>query len=100
MLLVVPDKVVLTEHLCLRKGAVPEIIVQHPDRTHAALALSATDNPDPPPIQNPTEPVALLDLQGLRNLVRLVEGLRARQRATETSAPLTQRGAHSHDAIG
>src|SRR5271165_4404990 len=72
----------------IRKGADPDLVIQLPDGTHAALAMSATDYASPP-LQNPTEPVPLLDLQGLQNLARLVEGLLARPQATATRAPAT-----------
>jgi hypothetical protein len=72
----------------IRKGADPDIVIQLPDGTHAALAMSATDYASPP-LQNLTEPVPLLDLQGLQNLARLVEGLLTRRQATATRASAT-----------
>lgn len=72
----------------IRKGADPDIVIQLPDGTHAALAMSATDYASPP-LQNPTEPIPLLDLQGLRDLARLVKGLLARPQATTTRASAT-----------
>jgi hypothetical protein len=83
----------------IRKGADPDIVIQLPDGTHAALAMSATDYAASPPLQNPTEPVPLLDLQGLQDLARLVETLLARPQATATRASATT-GDATDGAIG
>ena len=85
--------------VCIRKGTAPDIVVQLPDGTHAALAMSATDYVALPQIQNPTQPVPLLDPQGLRDLAHLVEGLLARQQATVTSSQPTTPG-DDDEAIG
>jgi hypothetical protein len=51
--------------------------MQLPDGSHAAVALSATDYTADPPAALPAVAAShLLDLQGLRQLAQLVDGLR------------------------
>jgi hypothetical protein len=57
----------------LRRGIDPDLIVRLPDGRHAAIALTGTDyaappNGDPPPRSN-----HLLDLNGLRQVLQLLE---------------------------
>ena len=65
----------------IRRGSPPDLIVQWPDGTHAAIALSWTDY-GAAPISPPrlgaarSEPAHLLDLNGLQQATRLVERLR------------------------
>jgi Family of unknown function (DUF5372) len=86
--------------VCIRKGVDPDIVVQLPDGTHAALAMSATDYAASPQIPVPDEPIALLDLQGLCGLAVLVERLLERPRTTPTSQLPPATGAATHEAIG
>ena len=63
----------------IRQGVDPDLIVQLPDGTHAALAMSSTDYAGAPVAAPPEDATPLLALEGLRQVVRLVE--RCRQRA-------------------
>jgi hypothetical protein len=67
--------------VCIRRGDQPDVIVRLPDGSHAAVALSATDYPaDPLPALPPATAAHFLDLQGLRQLAQLVDGLRRSDR--------------------
>ena len=56
-----------------RQGVDPDLIVQLPDGTHAALAMSSTDYAGAPAAAPPRDPAPLLALEGLRQVVRLLE---------------------------
>jgi hypothetical protein len=61
--------------------------VQLPDGSHAAVALSATDYAADPSAALPAVATShLLDLQGLRQLAQLVEGLRRQGRLANPSS--------------
>jgi hypothetical protein len=65
----------------VRHGASPDIIVRLPDGSHAAVALRATDYAaDPLASLSPVVAPHLLDLQGLRQMARLVDDLRRQGR--------------------
>ena len=67
--------------VCVRHGERPDVIVPCPDGGHAAVALSATNYAaDPSAALAPIAASHLLDLQGLRQLAQLVDGLRRQGR--------------------
>jgi hypothetical protein len=62
----------------LRRGIDPDLIVRLPDGRHAAIAMSSTDylaSPEDPPR---TTAEHLLDLGGLRSVVRLLDHIARR----------------------
>ena len=71
----------------IRQGVDPDLIVQLPDGTHAALAMSSTDYAGAPAAAPPGGATPLLALEGLRQVVRLVE--RCRQREWCPTPPAT-----------
>ncbi len=54
----------------IRQGTDPDLIVQLPDGTHAALAMSATDYAGTPAVS--ATPAHLLALDGLRQVAHLL----------------------------
>jgi hypothetical protein len=75
----------------IRKGANPDLVVRLPDGTHAAIAMHLTDYAGAPaPPVDPT-PAHLLDLDGLRQVVQLLEAIRQQGRwprsAQDTALP-------------
>jgi hypothetical protein len=69
----------------LRRGNDPDLIVVLPDGRHAAIALSSTDYA-PPPEDPPTVAAEhLLDLDGLRRVIRLLDGMIQTGRAPSTT---------------
>jgi hypothetical protein len=71
----------------IRQGVDPDLIVQLSDGTHTALAMSSTDYAGAPAAPPPGDATPLLALEGLRQVVRLVE--RCRQRACGPTPPTT-----------
>jgi len=70
----------------IRQGAAPDLIVRLPDGTHTAYAGAPAEAP-------PRDPAPLLALDGLRQVVRLVECCRQRVRVPtppDASMPLHQ----------
>src|SRR6516225_99209 len=69
----------------LRRGSDPDLIVVLPDGRHAAIALSSTDYA--PPIEGPPTTAAehLLDLDGLRRVIELLDRLIQHGPAASTS---------------
>ena len=66
----------------IRRGADPDLIVRFPDGLHAAIAMSLTDyavssDQDPPPA-----PMHLLDFNGLRQMVQLVDHILQEERCS------------------
>ena len=59
----------------LRKGAQPDLVVCLPDGTHAAIAMHLTDYAGAPAAPPNLDPLPLLDLAGLRQIVQLLERL-------------------------
>jgi hypothetical protein len=66
--------------VCVRHGESPDVIVRLPDGSHAAVALNATDYAADPSAALPAAASHLLDLQGLRQLVQFIDGLRRQGR--------------------
>lgn len=60
----------------LRKGAQPDLVVCLPDGHHAAIAMHLTDYAGAPAAPSSLDPLPLLDLDGLRQIVQLLERLR------------------------
>jgi hypothetical protein len=62
----------------IRRGLDPDLIVRLPDGRHAAIALSSTDYLASPEV--PSTPAAehLLDLQGLRSAIQLLDRIARR----------------------
>jgi hypothetical protein len=73
------------EIIRLRRGIDPDLIVRFPDGRHAAIALSSTDYLSSP--EDPAPPAAehLLDLEGLRSVIQLLDRI-ARPRTSPPSA--------------
>ncbi|MBV8310823.1 MAG: hypothetical protein JO344_10590, partial [Planctomycetaceae bacterium] len=57
----------------LRRGQDPDLIVRLPDGRHAAIALSGTDYLTPLEDDLPRRPDHLLDLNGLRQILQLLD---------------------------
>jgi hypothetical protein len=57
----------------LRRGIDPDLIVRLPDGRHAAVALSGTDYLAPHEGDFPPPPDHLLDLDGLRQILRFLD---------------------------
>lgn len=61
----------------LRQGASPDLVVRLPDGSHAAIAMHLTDYAGAPTPPSGADPLPLLDLAGLRQVVQLLDQLRA-----------------------
>jgi hypothetical protein len=59
----------------LRRGHDPDLIVVLPDGRHAAIALSSTDYASPPESPPTVAAEHLLDLEGLRRVIHLLDRL-------------------------
>jgi Family of unknown function (DUF5372) len=59
----------------IRRGNDPDLIVVTPDGRHTALALSSTDYDSSPEIPPTASAEHLLDLDGLRRVVQLLDRL-------------------------
>jgi hypothetical protein len=60
----------------LRRGINPDVIVRLPNGTHAAIAVDLTDYAGASGEGVELPPSSLLDLEGLRELARLITRLR------------------------
>jgi hypothetical protein len=60
----------------IRRGADPDLIVRLPDGLHAAVAMSLTDYAAPSDHDPPPAPIHLLDFNGLRQVVQLIDHIR------------------------
>ena len=69
----------------LRRGNDPDLIVVLPDGRHAAVALSSTDYASPPESSPPVAAEHLLDLDGLRRVIQLLDRMIHTERATSTT---------------
>lgn len=81
----------------IRQGVDPDLIVQLPDGTHAALAMSSTDDAGAPADAPPQHPAPLLARDGLRQVVRLVAC--CRQRVRVPTPPDASRPLHYGDSL-
>jgi hypothetical protein len=68
----------------LRRGTHPQLIVRLPDGRHAAIALSDTDYLASPEDQRPPRPDHLLDLNGLRQVLQVLDRIARERRPTTT----------------
>jgi hypothetical protein len=57
----------------IRRGADPDLIVRLPDGLHAAVAMSLTNYTAPSDYEPPPVPIHLLDFNGLRQVVQLID---------------------------
>jgi Family of unknown function (DUF5372) len=73
------------EIVCLRRGNDPDLIVVVPDGRHAAIALSSTDYASPPQNSPTVAAEHLLDLDGLRRVIHLLDRLIQTGRARSTT---------------
>jgi hypothetical protein len=60
----------------IRRGADPDIIIRHPDGSHAAIAMSWTDYAVPAVSEPPPTLPHLLDFEGLCQVAQLIERIR------------------------
>ena len=74
----------------IRRGNDPELIVVAPDGRHTAIALSSTDYDSSPEIRPTVTVEHLLDLDGLRRVVQLLDRLAQVEHATSTSGDRVQ----------
>ena len=81
----------------IRQGTDPDLIVQLPDGTHTALAMSSTDYAGSPAA--PATPAHLLALDGLRQVAHLLAQWRPPASSPSPAAPLRapQRGHTPYD---
>ena len=68
----------------LRRGIDLDLIVRLPDGRHAAIALSGTDYLAPPEDDRPPRPGHLLDLNGLRQILQVLDRIAGAGRPTTT----------------
>jgi hypothetical protein len=64
------------EVIRVRRGTDPDIIVRHPDGSHAAVAMSWTNYAVPAGTEPPSTPPHLLDFTGLCQAVQLIDRIR------------------------
>jgi hypothetical protein len=74
----------------IRRGNDPDLIVVTPDGRHAAIALSSTDYDSSPEIPLPVTAEHLLDLDGLRRVIQLLDRLAQADHAVSTSGDRIQ----------
>jgi hypothetical protein len=68
----------------LRRGMDPQLIVRLPDGRHAAIALSSTDYLSSPEDERSPRPDYLLDLNGLRQVLQVLDRIARGRRPTTT----------------
>jgi hypothetical protein len=74
----------------IRRGNDPDLIVVAPDGRHTAIALSSTDFDSSPEIPPKATPEHLLDLDGLRRVIRLLDRLAQADHAASTCGDCVQ----------
>ena len=79
----------------IRQGVDPDLIVQLPDGTHTALAMSSTDYAGASAAAPRGDAIPLLALEGLRQVGHLVE--RCRQRVRVPTPPAAAMPPHYGD---
>ena len=60
----------------MRRGVDPDLLVQRPDGRHVMVAMSWTDYAGSPSDKPRASPPLLLDVSGLRQIVRLIDRIR------------------------
>ncbi len=60
----------------VRRGIDPDLLVQRPDGRHVMVAMSWTDYATSPGDKPRASPPPLLDVSGLRQIVRLIDRIR------------------------
>jgi Family of unknown function (DUF5372) len=68
----------------IRRGNDPDLVVVAPDGRHTAIALSSTDYDSSPEIPPTASAEHLLDLDGLRRVIQLLDRLAPADNATST----------------
>jgi uncharacterized protein DUF5372 len=74
------------EVILIRRGRDPDLIIRLPDGLHAAVAMSSTDYASPPEGDLPSGPAHLLDFDGLRQMVQLIDHLHQTVRYPQAEA--------------
>ena len=60
----------------VRRGVDPDLLIQRPDGRHVKVAMSWTDYASSPDDKDRASPPHLLDVSGLRQIVRLIDRIR------------------------
>jgi hypothetical protein len=76
---------VRVEIVRIRRGNDPDLIVVAPDGRHTAIALSSTDYESSPEVPPAVTAEHLLDLDGLRRVIQLLDRLAQPGGATSTA---------------
>lgn len=79
------------EIIRIRRGADPDIVVCLPDGSHAAIAMSWTDFGGASEAESAEAAPHLLDLEGLRQAVRIIDRIRQDGRFPQPKTPATRR---------
>ena len=66
----------------VQRGIDPDLLIQRPDGRHVRVAMSWTDYASSPDDKPRASPPPLLDVSGLRQVVRLIDGIRQEKRNT------------------
>jgi hypothetical protein len=74
----------------IRRGNDPDLIVVAPDGRHTAIALSSTDYNSYPEIPPAATVEYLLDLDGLRRIIQLLDRLAQAEHTASTSGDRVQ----------
>jgi Family of unknown function (DUF5372) len=74
----------------IRRGNDPDLIVVTPDGRHTAIALSSTDYDSTPEIPPTVTAEHVLDLDGLRRVIQLLDRLAQAEHAASTSGDRVQ----------
>jgi Family of unknown function (DUF5372) len=78
------------EIIRIRRGNDPDLIVALPDGRHTAIALSSTDYDSAPGIPPTVTAEHVLDLDGLRRVIQLLDRLAQAEHAASTSGNRVQ----------
>jgi hypothetical protein len=79
------------EIIRIRRGADPDIVVGLPDGSHAAIAMSWTDFGAAPQAKTTDVAPHLLDLEGLRHALRVIDRIRQDGRFPQSKTRAKQR---------
>jgi len=74
----------------IRRGNDPDLIVALPDGRHTAIALSSTDYDSTPEIPPTVTAEHVLDLDGLRRVIQLLDRLAQAEHAASTNGDRVQ----------